>query len=286
MRKILVLRGGALGDFIVTLPALALLRARWPDARIELAGNSTAGALAKNRGLVDEVHSQHEGRWRALFTRDPMPPALARWLAEFDLVLNYWPDPDGELKGHFPLRADQAFLTAAAMPELAPAAAHYCAPLRALGLTATQFWHSLPPLRPVARAQHVIAVHPGSGSPRKNWPAERWQKLLTAITSPVILIAGEVEADTWKNYDRPGVTLALNLPLEELVARLGGCTHFVGHDSGISHLAAAAGVPCTLLFGPTDPATWAPPAPQVRVIKAGSTLEAISVDEVRATLPA
>ena len=46
MRRILVLRGGALGDFIVTLPALALLRRRWPAARIELTGNSTAAQLA------------------------------------------------------------------------------------------------------------------------------------------------------------------------------------------------------------------------------------------------
>ncbi len=45
---------------------------------------------------------------------------------------------------------------------------------------------------------------------------------------------------------------------------------FLGHDSGISHLAAAVGTPALLLFGPTDPAIWAPENPQVRVLRSPS----------------
>src|SRR3954465_15700140 len=88
MQKILVLRGGALGDFIVTLPALALLRERWPEARIELVGNTTAAEIGRARGLLDVAHSQHEARWGALFSQDTLPAPLASWLAGFDLVLN------------------------------------------------------------------------------------------------------------------------------------------------------------------------------------------------------
>jgi hypothetical protein len=102
MEKLLVLRGGALGDFIVTLPALALLRARWPKARIELAGNATAAQLALNRGLIDAVHSQHEARWAALYDDGPLPREFGAWLDEFDLVISFWPDPDGELRQRFP----------------------------------------------------------------------------------------------------------------------------------------------------------------------------------------
>jgi ADP-heptose:LPS heptosyltransferase len=50
----------------------------------------------------------------------------------------------------------------------------------------------------------------------------------------------------------------------------------------VSHLAAAVGTPCLLLFGPTDPAMWAPPGDQVRVLRRGGSLEAITVDEVAA----
>ena len=134
MEKILVLRGGALGDFIVTLPALRSLRERWPRAGIELAGNSTAAQLAVARGLIDAAHSQHEARWAELYGEEALSPAFREWLAGFDLVLSYWPDPDGALARHFPRRAGQRFLAAPAMPARAPAAAHYCEPLRTLGI--------------------------------------------------------------------------------------------------------------------------------------------------------
>src|SRR5438876_493512 len=93
MKSILVLRGGALGDFIVTLPALLLLRKRWPKARIELAGNATAAQLARSRGWLDAAHSQHEARWSGLFGDSPLDVVFADWLAGFDLIVNYWPDP-------------------------------------------------------------------------------------------------------------------------------------------------------------------------------------------------
>ena len=59
---------------------------------------------------------------------------------------------------------------------------------------------------------------------------------------------------------------------------------FLGHDSGVSHLAAACGTPCVLLFGPTDPAMWAPPAARVRVLQCGADLSAIGVEEVHKTV--
>ncbi len=276
MRKILVLRGGALGDFIVTLPALALLRERWPAARIELVGNATAAALATKRGLLDAAHSQHEARWSALLGDEPLPSALAGWLAEFDLVLNYWPDADGALRRKFPARAGQTFLFADAMPTRAPAAAHYCEPLRALGLVAKTHWTPLAsPSEPAA----TIAVHAGSGSPRKNWPLERWREVIAALPTPVLSIRGEAEAN--RRVDGGALRVADNLPLEQLVAELTRCRLFLGHDSGVSHLAAACGVPSILLFGPTDPATWAPSAPHVRVIRRGAELASISVADVQ-----
>jgi ADP-heptose:LPS heptosyltransferase len=110
MRRVLVLRGGALGDFIVTLPALAALRQQAPTARIELAGNASAAALAFSRGLLDAVHSQHEARWAALYERAPLPADFATWLASFDVILNFWPDATAELANHFPLYPAQIFL--------------------------------------------------------------------------------------------------------------------------------------------------------------------------------
>jgi ADP-heptose:LPS heptosyltransferase len=281
MRKVLVLRGGALGDFIVTLPALALLRQRWPDAHIELVGNATAAALALPSGLINRAQSQHQARWSTLYGGEPLAPHFATELRAFDLVLNFWPDPDRELTRRFPLRDGQTFLTAAALPARAPVASHYCAPLAALGLTTDCFWYSL--AAPAAEARFV-AIHPGSGSPKKNWPLARWSALGAWLTRELRcelqIITGEADSAAAEALARFGTT-AHALPLAQLVVRLGQCRFFLGHDSGISHLAAACGVPSLLLFGPTDPAMWAPPAPHVTVLRPGTTLEAISLDDVQ-----
>lgn len=298
MRKILVLRGGALGDFIVTLPALALLQRRWPDAKLELVGNATAATLVRAGGLLDAVHSQHEARWSALFSPAPLAPDFAGWLASFDLVVSYWPDPDGELRRRFPVRGGQSYLTASALPERAPAAAHYCDPLKALGLeTATYFCGleggylvpgAAPAVPELSAREVVVALHPGSGSPKKNWPLERWTALaqwLRRVQPAVqlLIVAGEAEPDgLLSEHGR----VARSLPLPILAAELSRCRLFVGHDSGVSHLAAACGVRCILLFGPTDPAVWAPPAPHVQVIRHGPELGSISVVAVQEAVSA
>jgi len=295
--RILVLRGGAIGDFLVTLPALRLLRERWPSARIELAGHAAAGTLGVRTGLLDAVHSQHGARWSALFSESALPAEFAAWLAEFDLVLNYWPDPDGALTRRFPLRAGQQFLSAPARPTLTPAARHFCEPLRALGLSTDDFRSRLHLPSANDRGQSAndlgpstsdfgpqIAVHPGSGSPRKNWPLERWADLCTRLPQPLLIVGGEADAAAAAALTRFGRT-ALNLPLPELALELSHCRLFLGHDSGISHLAAAVGTPCVLLFGSTDPAMWAPPGDHVHVLRRGPSLEAISVDDLLAAIP-
>jgi len=311
VRKILVLRGGALGDFIVTLPALAALRQAYPDAEIELVGNATAAVLAVNRSLLTRARSQHEARWAALYKPKPLPRELHEWLSGFDVVISFWPDPDRALAGHFPLRSGQQFVAEPAMPARSPAAAHYCAALEPLGIKTNEFSCRLdhgaagdargrerghgPRLHDGTSHNtfqfSTIAVHPGSGSRAKNWPRERWIELIGRLSATVVSITGEAEAESW-SADQIAKTplaprladgslrIADRLPLEDLVSELSACRLFLGHDSGVSHLAAACGTPSILLFGPTDPAMWAPPARHVRVIRRGDDLHAITVEEV------
>ncbi len=284
MRKILVLRGGALGDFIVTLPALAALRRAWPAARIELVGNAPAASVASTTHLLDAVHSQHEARWSALYTAADLSGDFTTWLTSFDLIVNFWPDSDSVVARHFPLRPDQRFLSASAHPAIAPAAAHFCAALEPLGIASCEFFFPLAPAKSAREFAPLIAFHPGSGSSKKNWPLDRWTALAEWFRreqrAELLIITGEAEALETRALGRFG-TSAHALPLDALMAGFGQCRLFVGHDSGISHLAAACNVPSILLFGPTDPARWAPPAPHVRVIRRGAELDLISVDEVQ-----
>jgi heptosyltransferase-2 len=137
----------------------------------------------------------------------------------------------------------------------------------------------------------TIAFHPGSGSETKNWPIENWISLGDAALAkdfPLIIVAGE--ADTrrtqrlkmaWKGR---AVRFAANLPLPHLAALLERCS-FVGHDSGISHIAAAVGARCLLLFGPTDPAFWAPAYKSVSVLGAPEgKIERLEFEPVAAAL--
>jgi heptosyltransferase-2 len=185
------------------------------------------------------------------------------------------------------------------MPERSPAARHFCEPLRALGLATDDFRSRLPyplpnystgaPPPPVPR-EAPVAIHPGSGSAAKNWPDERWRELMALLDAPVLLVLGEAERERWTerfvaqcaSLQRHRLEVAGRLPLPALAAALRQCRFFLGHDSGVSHLAAAVGLPCVLLFGPTDPAMWAPPGPQVRVIRRDPTLNHLGVQDVLA----
>ncbi len=299
MLRLLILRGGALGDFLVTLPAIALLRERWPDAEIELIGNPVAAALAQKRGLVDRVHPQSSARWRPLHGREPLPPDLHAWLSTFDLVLSFQPDPAGDLAARFPLRHGQSFLTGPPHPKVGPAAAHYCAPLRQLGLQPKALVHPLAPLAPPNAGPRPVLIHPGSGSPRKNWPCARWLELAAQLPGPVTLLLGEAElarplpaalaaARAARANCLPLGGRELDLLwepcLEELLRCLAGARFFLGHDSGVSHLAACAGQPGLLLFGPTDPAIWKPPVANVSALRPSGGLESLTVPQVLAAV--
>jgi hypothetical protein len=126
-----------------------------------------------------------------------------------------------------------------------------------------------------------LICHFGSGSRRKNWPLSHFLRLLEWWEAkegiPGLLIAGPAEEET----DFPlKIPMARNLSLDLLAAILVRSYGYVGNDSGITHLAAAVGAPTLALFGPTEPATWAPRGPRVLVLKAGDEMNALEVDYV------
>ena len=113
-----------------------------------------------------------------------------------------------------------------------------------------------------ARGDYAV-IHPFSGSAKKNWPLDRFQALARRLerVMPVRWCAGP---------DDPPLENAVRMDnLYELACWLAGARLYIGNDSGITHLAAAAGTPVLALFGPTDPEIWAPRGPHVRVARWG-----------------
>ncbi|MFL6541348.1 MAG: glycosyltransferase family 9 protein [Chthoniobacterales bacterium] len=283
MRRILVIRGGAIGDFVLTLPAIGALRKEFPHAHIEILGYKHIIALAEQRFYADAVRSIEYSALAGFFGRGTeLSRDLADYFHSFDLIVSYLSDPDGHFErnlrrcGAEEILHGQSKLTGRDHAALQLARA--LEPLEvSIEDTAARIYPTAADREVAAsflrdRTQPIIALHPGSGGERKNWPAERWIELAQRVAAPLLLIGGEADqeriAALRANLPNEQFTLAENLPLPQLAAVLECCATFVGHDSGISHIAAAVGTPSILLFGPTDPQIWAPTNDNVRVIRA------------------
>src|SRR6185436_14631512 len=93
--KILVIRGGAIGDFILTLPAIAALRQQFPEAHLEVLGYPHIAQLAMAGGLVDKVQSIDARALAGFFARNgALAEELADYFSEFNMLISYLFDPD------------------------------------------------------------------------------------------------------------------------------------------------------------------------------------------------
>src|SRR5687767_6182695 len=93
--RILVIRGGAIGDFILTLPALAALRKEFPHTHLEVLGYPHITHLALAGGLVDRVQSIEARALAGFFARHgSLDPQLCEYFATFAVVISYLYDPD------------------------------------------------------------------------------------------------------------------------------------------------------------------------------------------------
>lgn len=300
--KILIIRGGAIGDFILTLPALGLLREAFPSARLEIIGYRNVAVLAEGRFYADSVRSIEYGPMAGFFARGgTLDSELCEYFSGFQQVVSYLFDPDGIFEANVRRAGVKNFLSAyAKIDDETHAARQLARPLEGLALyldDAAAKVHPSPADRAAAERFWTgaegawRAIHPGSGGARKNWPIGRWQELVGRLLENgerLLVVGGEADrvAVETLNAAHPGrPRLACDLPLPELAAILERCTGFLGHDSGVSHLAAAVGVPCVLLFGPTDPHVWAPANAHVQVIQAPEgDLQRLAVDAVWAAV--
>src|SRR5665213_243531 len=93
-KKILVVRGGALGDFILTLPVLTALRRRFPTCALEILGYERVASLAVAGGLADGVSALEAPALAGFFVRDGAWTAQAMaYFAGFALIVSYVYDP-------------------------------------------------------------------------------------------------------------------------------------------------------------------------------------------------
>ncbi len=299
--KILVIRGGAIGDFILTLPVLKALRTMFPSAGVEVLCSHRVGDLAVASGHADDFrplearglapffapNGQLDADWRMYFNR-------------FAVVISYLFDYDGTFQSNVLKSGAMQFIQGIHRPS--DTATNHASDqlLKTLEAVAIFDADGSPELRfeetsasgKKAGQEAVVALHPGSGSESKNWPLNRWLILAEALAADprirILLVGGEADQKRLQAITRvlpaDRTTQLFQQPLTQVARELQSASLFVGHDSGISHLAAAIGLRGILLWGPTNEVVWRPRSERFDVIRHPAGIAAIQPDVVHAAI--
>ncbi len=280
--KILLWHQGALGDLQLAGPALQAVRRRYPRARLTGLGQPQPWGLLSHTLSLEAVWDSSESGWGPLFADAPLPPELRARLAGFQLALVFTPGPNPPVLARLQQAGIPAVAWVPSFPEAGSeaVAVHQARHLAGLGLSgAGSFRLVLPPEweseAVLPEEAGWLAVAPGSGHAKKNWPLGHYYEVSRDLAWQyrlrVVWLAGPAEAALIA-YLKPlaaaqGQVLLADASLARVAAALRRCRLFLGNDSGLSHLAAALDGPRVLaLFGPTDPAIWAPAGARVRVL--------------------
>ena len=273
MSAITIFRGGAIGDFVLTLPAIDAVRRAFP-ADLRLIGRPATLALGPAASVLDSEDS----RLIPLHRAGPLPPATRQIFTATQRVLAYAVNA----QQHFGPQLRRAVAGPVLLWDPRPPADfsghivdHLLSPLRQWGLPVCDrtphielqpgdydYVESLP-------SAPEVVIHLGSSSPAKCWPPANFHALASALQKRgwhTALLCGPVERE---RQLATGDLLALHPPdLHTLAGLLAKAALFIGNDSGPGHIAAAVGTPTLTLFGPTDPQIWAPCGKRSQVLQA------------------
>jgi lipopolysaccharide heptosyltransferase III len=246
----LLIRPGAIGDFILSLPALECLQA----------GYTEVWTATRNVPLVrfaDRARAIPATGLDRLGITDPLP-ALLDELRGFDSIVSWYGANRPEFRDAVSALGLPFHFLTALPPEGTGthAADFYLDQARAFSPCAGD---GVPRIRCHVARENFAVIHPFSGSPRKNWPIENFHAFARELekTLPVKWCAGPED---------PPLADAVRFDnLYDLACWLASAQLYAGNDSGITHLAAAVGTPVIAFFGPTDPDVWGPRGPHVRI---------------------
>ena len=289
--RILVIRGGAIGDFILTLPVLAVLQDRFPRADIEVLGYPRVASRALSGGLAKAVHAIESPGLASFFASvGSFDLEWREFFGQFDIVISYLFDPDKFFESNVKACGPRQFIAAQHRPDEAKpihASDVFLKPLEQLTIFDGDPVARLD-LPGLANRENCLALHPGSGSEDKNWPEQNWHELVAHMLdhSPMnlLLVGGEAEGAQLQRLAKgtlaERVQIAQHVPLHELAPRLAKCNGYVGHDSGVTHLASALGLPTLVLWGKSDEKIWRPLGEKVRVLNQHNDLAELTLETV------
>lgn len=275
--SILVIRSGAVGDFVLTTPVIASLRSAYPGARLAVCGNPDRVVLISD--LIDDMQDINDAAWAPFFNRNSAPTGdLARQISSTDLIVNFLPDADDVFSQN--LRS----LTAGTVLSYSPhpledgsihIVDHLLAAICPLDIeTTTQPIVSF--ADSIGLPDDIITpyavMHPGSGGMNKIWPLERFAEVSQELAKGLQVVVSVGPADehitSGMKHLLPDIQIVGPQTLPQLASFLQTASLYIGNDSGPSHIAAAVGTPTVAIFGPTDSRIWSPRGQKVSIVEA------------------
>ncbi|MBM4346962.1 MAG: glycosyltransferase family 9 protein [Deltaproteobacteria bacterium] len=294
VESMLVIHQGALGDFILALPVLSALRRAFPNARPVMMGYPRILQLAEGRFYADGIFSIDQKGMATFFVREgSLDRTLSQFFSAFELIVVFGKDAEGPLIRNLKRVCQGRILHINPLPnwdEGVHLSEYLLKQLTRYGIPFSEtypklhlnesdrkwgkyFWMEKG-IKPEERSR-VIIFHPGSGSRKKIWPLNRFLELFRHLQSQLkatfLIISGPAEGPevqkAFEELEFHDLVLAKGLSLVQLASVMEGCGLFIGNDSGISHMAAALGLPTLAIFGPTDHRVWSPRGEKVGIVR-------------------
>lgn len=290
MRVVLV-RAGALGDLLLLRPTLFALKRAGHRVDLIAPERPATVLLGDEPREVDRLFPWERPELAGLLAGAAPEPPLRELLVESDLIVAYSRSEEllralaatgTPIRAHDPSPPEgrhAASWLADAVQDLTKAPAGVPPPLLPSAQERLAADRLCAPLEP-----GFLALHPGSGSAAKNWPAERFRALIEEL-SPArrfLVVRGPADAAACVALEtNPRAVWAEEPPLRVLGTALARAGLFVGNDSGVGHLAAAFGAKTLALFGPTEPRSWRPLGPSVRTLASRNrTMDGLAAEDV------
>lgn len=306
VNRILIIHQGAIGDFILSLPAIGSFRYHYPDASIEIWGYPDILRLVEKRFYADTIASIDQ-KWMAqCYNEDTLLDTyVVERFKQFSLIIIFGGKGQRTLLDNLRKSEVQEVHCINTFPQSEEGTHiidYQLSQLSRLGYKAPDKNPKLFPSendlrlatdlftqRHLGNRSLKVAMHIGSGSRKKVWSASYFAKLSEQLIKngcvKIILPIGPADEEVVQDYFSLIVSDTIfpltNLPLNELAAVLQQCDLYVGNDSGITHLATAVGTPIVALFGPTDPKVWGPRGDKVFMLYKGSECSPCTREKMR-----
>lgn len=267
--KILFITSGSIGDAIISTSLIAYLTDTYPQATFTIAGGPGATPLFEAFPKLDRVITIHKRPWKKHWPALWWNVRKERW----DIVV--------DLRGgalSFLLRARKRFIFS--RPDKSKSKAEQLAAMLKLDhVPPTRLWSSAQAKKKadelLPKNKEIILIAPKTASAAKDWPIERFAELVQRIvaeTRVFVVLASAAQKES--------VQLLMKAVPEKYILDLSGKTDlntayavmeraqlFIGNDSGLLHMAAASGIKCIGIYGPSNDKVYAPRGPHVTIVK-------------------